>query len=344
MDEPADDLLSAHVRALVAPRPPGEVRAAALAATAASEAIAEMLTRELRRRGLWGSPPAWLGVVAGRWDEPGALDDLRMDAWLECVVELRHTLAGYLQVHPSITPVIRRKIGFFVTRRQKQHDPVGYAVFKNLEGAILDEVEEGGLALAGGERVRNDSVLCPPPRLQEAEQLVPLDGVVDRHRAALAEAGAALGRRSKPGKEAAQRLLRALSRAGHGCFRMGALVGILKPVARAYAPVLPADDPAEPLVTRPGWEDWEAFEALNVLVRARVTGQRRLVELWDTLREAALAEGPAPSQAELAIRFGVGKSTMNDDFARLAAIVRKIQAELNRRPALAVLPRREHEP
>lgn len=152
-----------HVRALGTGEPLDSRRFEAL-----WTALRAALRSELKRRGLWESPPHYLGVYGGEsWEPAGAgkgyesaLEELLLECYSYIFVSRLRSLQAQLKVKPNIDGLVFLNIRHFLHERQKQHDPIGSQVFEVLQAAMRAAVEEGELrVLAGDERVRNDTVL-----------------------------------------------------------------------------------------------------------------------------------------------------------------------------------------
>ncbi len=126
---------------------------------AAREALRAALRGELRRRGLWASPPAWLGIYGFEsWED--ALEELAAEAYAFIFVDRLQPLRAQLGVKPNIDGLVFLNLRHFFHERQKEHDPLGSQVFEILQSAVRSALTEGSLhVLAGDPRVRNETVL-----------------------------------------------------------------------------------------------------------------------------------------------------------------------------------------
>lgn len=131
-------------------------------------ALRAALRRELKRRGLWESPPSYLGVFGGEsWESPGggagresALEELMAECYSYVFVARLRSLQAQLQVKPNVEGLVVLNIRHFLHERQKDHDPIGSQVFEILQAAVQLAIAGGELrVLAGDEKVRNDTVL-----------------------------------------------------------------------------------------------------------------------------------------------------------------------------------------
>jgi hypothetical protein len=134
------------------------------------QALRSVLVNELKRRGLWTSPPSYLGIhewsswKAGQHDEKarhdGALDELVTECYLFVFVTRIGNLQRQLAVKDNIDGLVLLSIRNFLFERQKRYDPLGYRVFGLLRAAIRKAIDEGDLfVLEGDSTVRNDTIL-----------------------------------------------------------------------------------------------------------------------------------------------------------------------------------------
>jgi hypothetical protein len=194
------------------------------------------LGAELKRRGLWRTPPCYLGVYGrSQWEEDGgsALDELVAECYAFIFVDRLRSLQAQLRLKPSLDGLILLDVRHFLYERQRAHDPLGFVVFELLQAAVREAVAAGDLhILAGDPRVRNDTLLGvaglaepagPPPDLEPVvsgwnDELIPeLVMANGRHTGAIARL---------------RRRLSELPELGVAWFRFGDLVGPLKIDAR----------------------------------------------------------------------------------------------------------------
>ena len=133
-------------------------------------ALRSALRNELRRRGLWESPPAYAGIYG--WDSweasgetrRGALEELLFECYSYIFVSRLRGLEAQLKVKPNIDGLVFLNIRHFLHERQKEHDPLGSQVFEVLRSAVRMAIAEGTLhVLEGDEGVRNDTLLSFSP-------------------------------------------------------------------------------------------------------------------------------------------------------------------------------------
>ncbi|HYO13085.1 MAG TPA: hypothetical protein VE685_07825 [Thermoanaerobaculia bacterium] len=153
-----------YVRTLSEGREPGPDLVQSL-----EEALRRALVTEMKRRGLWESPPSWLGVFGWERWEPrgsgpggeGALEELLAECYAFIFVSRLRSLEAQLRIKPNIDGLVFLNIRHFLHERQKTHDPLGSQVFEVLQSAVRDAVESGKLRVVeGDERIRNDTVLA----------------------------------------------------------------------------------------------------------------------------------------------------------------------------------------
>ena len=151
------------------------------------------LATELKRRGLWQSPPSYLGVCGwDRWDsespatdasrrQASALGELVADGYAFIFVDRLHSLKRQLEDKPDIDGLILLNIRHFLHERQKEHDPLGFRVFELLQAAVEEALSSGALyRLAGDKKVRNDTLLGFHPTAELPPTPLDLEPVVTR--------------------------------------------------------------------------------------------------------------------------------------------------------------------
>ncbi len=151
------------------------------------QALRHALRAELGRRGLWNSPPPYLGIIGWRsWDErsasgEGALDELHADAYPFVFVDRLRILRNHLAVKPNIDGMVLLAVRQFVQERQEKHDPLGAQVYAVLRSALRDALEAGELyLLQGSDRIGNDTVLSFRTGVEAAVRAVDLRPLVAR--------------------------------------------------------------------------------------------------------------------------------------------------------------------
>ena len=281
---------------------------------AAWNELGAVLRAELKRRGLWESPPSYLGVFGcGSW-EPAAFDELLAECYAYVFVDRIRSLQAQLKLKPNIEGLVSLNVRHFVHERQKENDPIGSQVFEVLQSAVRRAVEERELELAAGdERVRNDTVLAFP---KAATPVAPAQGPAVREK--LASLAAAwndellpdlITLRGQKQEEVVQRLRKRLGdlrTEGIEAFRFRDVVDPLKADVRArWAALLdrsqgepvPGETPGEVVRLVPPDTQVEDRQVFRKLVNCVLAGIRRLdasektkgylLTLWQFLRVQA---------------------------------------------------------
>ncbi len=139
----------------------------------AFEEVCRTLTRvlksEIRKRGLWDSPPSYLGVVGWESWSDEAVDELFAECYTYVFIRRLDSLTAQLEVKDNIDGLVFLSVRNFLHDTQKQHDPLGFRVFEMLCSAVRAALEAEELYRLGGERarphlkIRNDTVLAFSP-------------------------------------------------------------------------------------------------------------------------------------------------------------------------------------
>ena len=141
--DPADTLLTDHLRALAAGREPDAREIERVLAR-----LEQLLARELRRRGIWGLPPERLGVLGFRhWGDEGALAELAADAYDEALLRRLRGLFGQLAIKPDVEGLIKTNVKRFLRDLQRRGDPLGYRVWEVALDAARRAVERQTLVV-----------------------------------------------------------------------------------------------------------------------------------------------------------------------------------------------------
>jgi hypothetical protein len=153
------------------------------------------LAGEMKKRGLWQSPPCYLGAYGWeRWDseapgadprEPGSsardaqvspLGELVADCYAFIFVDRLQSLKRPLEDKPDIDGLVLLNVRHFLHERQREHDPLGFRIFELLHTAIEEAVSSGALSvLAGDRKIRNDTLLGFGPATELPSTPSPLE-------------------------------------------------------------------------------------------------------------------------------------------------------------------------
>jgi hypothetical protein len=204
-----------------------------------------LLVSEMKRRGVWQSPPRYLGVCgwerwdaeepqADPWERTSALGELVADGYAFIFVDRLPGLKRQLAEKPDIDGLVLLDVRHFLLERQKAHDPLGFRIFELLQEAVTGAVAQGDLHVLGGDRrVRNDTLLAFAPTVELPSPLPPLEDVAMRWNDELLPAlvTARSRRQAAVVRELRRRLLE-LPRQGIAAFRFRDLLDPLKSDAR----------------------------------------------------------------------------------------------------------------
>lgn len=114
-------------------------------------ALAGALRAELRRRGLWISPPSFVGVSGfAHWNEEGALDELTAVAYQFSFVTRLRSLIAQSRTRANVEGLVFRNVKNLVHERQRAADPLGYLAWERLHAAVETALADGRLHVVDG--------------------------------------------------------------------------------------------------------------------------------------------------------------------------------------------------
>ena len=102
------------------------------------------LMHEMKRRGLLGQPPSYVGVVGGEWNDE-TIEELLLDCYEWIFVRRLPGLLRQLKVHKNIDGLVFRNIRNFLYESQKRNDPLGSRIYKITTSSVASLVDEGVL-------------------------------------------------------------------------------------------------------------------------------------------------------------------------------------------------------
>ncbi len=316
------------------------------------EGLRAVLVTELRRRGLWHSPPAFLGASGANWSE-GGLDELVSDAYSFIFFRRLRGLRDQQRLKGNIRPMVVLNVRHFLTELQAKADPLGYRVFGRLRAAVQRAIDRRQIFVLNAQtgkkkdRLSNGSLLgfqpAPRPLTARADLTEPVRRWNDE---LLPELITAEGRAvPKVVKRLAEKM-RALETVGVAAFRFGDLIAELKgDVRRRWDSVWRgtvgehgkepglADEPWVSVpVTRPDEQpDWPRHlmliqDCVAISIdQQRPPGNRRdLWSLWTLIRSTRLLPGeggPLPSYTELGRQLELTRDRVRQLFGRLKPLV-----------------------
>jgi hypothetical protein len=327
-------------------------------------ALRAALAVELRRRGLWESPPSYLGVYgAERWGQAGTeagpdpLDELTAECYGFIFVDRLRALEAQLGFRENVDGLVFLNIRHFLYERQKSQDPLGFQVFEALRTAVRRAVETGELkVLEGDPRVNNETIFgfrdgAETTDLREGDLLDLVHGWNDE---LLPDLVTAYGRARRPVLETLQRRLRDLPERGIEAIRFKDLLDPLKNDVRArWADLIEQEvreidtdeaggwaAGAEPLL-RPDLrlQAQETFRALlacisDGVVRAEITETDRshVSTLWGFLRywvSGRSGEEGLPSGRKLATLLDIPRERLAEAYRVLRALTEECEQTLS---------------
>ncbi len=319
-----------HVRLLTGNKPLDAERLEPLWA-----ALRRALRAELKRRNLWESSPAYLGIYGWEgWESretpgglgEGALEELLAECYTFIFVQRQRSLTAQLLVKPNVDGLVFLNIKHFLHERQKEHDPVGSQVFEVLQSAVRGALAAGELfRIAGNERVGNDTVLsfsssgagAPAPALEGVAALV-----ARWNDELLPDLVTLRGQRQEEVVGRLRERLADLRREGFETFRFKDLIDPLKADVRTRwaallaqsqgegAPQIGEEERREPVRLAPPDRRFEERELFRRLVDCVLTSLRRLdvsektrgylTTLWQFVRiQASEGETAEPRASRL---------------------------------------------
>lgn len=315
------------------------------------------LRNELRRRGIWGSPPFYVGVPGWRtWEERtetggDALDELCSDCYSFIFLDRLRSLREYLRVNPGIEGLVVRAVRHFVHERQAKHDPIGAQVYAVLRSAVEGALAAGELhLLRGGERIGNDTILGFSAGAQPEPGAVDLRPLVARWNDCLVPGIVILrGRRQDEVVRRLQELLQELRSEGAEAFRFKDLIDPLKADVRArWAAVFETeggetgyeegegDEPRKVALVLPDLEveEWQFLRKVVACVLEAVAGfeandkmRRYLHDLWQFQRAAAgMGEGRSLSDRKLEKLLEIPRERIPELFEILGRFLERCRA------------------
>jgi len=308
------------------------------------------LATEMKKRGLWQSPPRYLGVSGWeRWDseEPGALGELVADGYAFIFVDRLASLKRQLAEKPDVDGLVLLNVRHFLHERQRAHDPLGFRVFELLQTAVADALVQGSLHVLGGDgRVRNDTLLGFEPDAEAPAAPLDLSTIAMRwNDELLHDLFTARSRQLSAAVERLRECLLELSGLGVPAFRFRDLLEPLKSDARRRWAALLAggqEGPGAEEVQAPpesGVVSRQSFEYLTRCVSASIESveatprtRAQLSTLWQFLQrqqggglDGETGEGH-PSYRQLGERLKIPRERLPMLFQTLRQLVTRCQA------------------
>ncbi len=317
------------------------------------EALRGALIGELKRRGLWELPPAYVGLLGQEGWQGSALDELVAECYTFVFLDRLDSLQAQLRRKANIEGLAFLNIRNFLYERRRQHDPLGFRVFGTLQSAVREAVDDGEMTvLAGDRRILNDTALAFRPDTEPAAargtDLPRLARHVERwNDDLLPELITTRGKGHRKILAKLRHHLRGLEAQGFAAFFFRSLIRPLTADARQrWASVFEQaggetafegeDDELAEIVAlvhpESGFETRESLEALIDCVDGRLEdpqleGAERahLETLWRFLVTAAAGFDEVPSRRKIARLLRLPKNRLPSFYGTLGRLVRECQ-------------------
>jgi hypothetical protein len=266
------------------------------------ELMLPLLRTKLRARGLWRRPPAFIGYTElDVWSDEMDLQILGVDAIEFAILKRLDALSARIELGDNVDGFIALNVDRFLGERQRRADPIGYAIYHAVRGALGD-------------------------RLSDAEPRSSRESIEDALRAYPGRSSllGAVARVSDAVDTQLRDLLAFLSSRGLRA-DLGDLVELLRPEARRWNRALHEGAGGE----EDAWRVMRVLGSRQLLDRLERAiessgGQsRRRKDLARVFREwrDSFARGEDLSQAELAERLEMPRATLSDHVRSLRELI-----------------------
>ncbi len=343
-----EDVFTQHVLDLDADLTPTEFQLAL-------DGIWTLLQQELRRRGIFGRPPSYLGYSGKDWLDPLASEEASHDCYCFAVLHKLQLLKTLAAAGKNIDGFVHLNIRHFVTEKQEKHDPIGYKLFKNLQATLKATVEKGLLNPDGNpDPYTADTVFTRP-----GPGVDPVEGEILRE-ALLGDVELAEDMRRRPKPilitlgQGAQLLLggcvNRLVQSGIKSFRLrdlkDCLLQIISDEGLTRQTVIASQvgsanddqgdflDAFRTIRAKPRYEEIEGFKNLVAEVHdcidelaRRAEIKQRLHLVFETIVGQIVAAEEPDSQAELGRNLEISPSTIGEYFQALRKILEDLVTE-----------------
>lgn len=304
--------------------------------------LGRILRREMCRRGVWRQGPSNWGYAGRSWREEETFNDLLFHCFADVFDGEKGKrlarLRQYARHQLSIAGPVRTAVRNFLNEQEREKDPVGHAVFKNIQAAVAEALGIGQMRVVNGkdDTVTNGTVVVSASgggctKATPADLRKAINSWADG-----ASLCGGMAKRSHRGLQAAAQVLSRLSEARRDSWRVGDLVDVLKQALPrredgAFLELVSTVPGREPPPTRPV-EDEDVVELKSGRTRAAIEGlscQRkvkdRLLRLWDFMIDWYRKNGSFPEQAEVAETLGLPRQRVSEDYARLRPLLAEIR-------------------
>jgi hypothetical protein len=302
--------------------------------------LRRLLRQEMRRLGVWCQGPSNWDYAGRSWRDEETFNNLLSDCFASVFDGEKGKrltrLRQYAQHQPSVAGAVRTAVRNFLNELGKKKDPVGHAVFKNIQSAVAEALGVGQMRVvdgkAGDVTVTNETVVASASgegrtKARPTDLRAAINGWTD-----VASLCGQMAKRSGRGLRAAVDVLSRLSEAHLDSWRVGDLVDAVKQALPrredgAFPEVASTVPGCEPPPTRPV-EDEDIVGIKSERTRAAIEGlicQRkvkdRLLHLWASMINWYREYGSFPKQAEVAAMMDLPRQGVSADYARLRPLL-----------------------
>jgi hypothetical protein len=301
------------------------------------------LRSELHTRRLIGHSPKFLGYdVIGSWNDAAVFDELATDCYIAAVLARMEALKPLLLERSSVGGAVRNNMRLFLINCQRDANPTGYKIYKNIEAIMNEAVATGEMRIAGVNRGKfgNDALLCladgpPAPPIVRTELEKRIDNSQAWSKAIRSITGSENAAR-QPFLEA----LRSLRDEGIGAVRVGELVNALKERVEELEHPGFGNDLAwdvwgfiRTIQPDSRYEDEESRARRNDRIREKIRCLRhgprvheRIRKIFERLLVLDLSTGK-PNWEEVYKAEGISKTTFWEYISELRSIIKEIDGE-----------------
>lgn len=305
--------------------------------------LGRLLRQEMCRRGICRQRPSNWGYAGHSWREVETFNDLLSDCFASVfdgeegkrLARLRQRA----QHQPSIGGTVRTAVRNFLNEQERKKDPVGHAVFKNIQAAVAEALRGGQMRVVNGKpgnaTVTNRTVVVSASgggctKAHPTDLRAAINGWADG-----ASLCGGMAKRSHRGLQAAAQVLSRLSEARLDSWRVGDLVDALKQALPrredgAFLELVSTVPGREPPPTRPV-EDEDVVELKSGRTQAAIEGlscQRkvkdRLLRLWAFMINWYREDGSFPKQAVVVEALGLTRQRVSESYALLRPLLAEI--------------------
>ncbi|MFC1848621.1 hypothetical protein ACFL27_00290 [candidate division CSSED10-310 bacterium] len=143
------------------------------------DGLGHLLKEEMMARDIWYCSPSFLGYYddwAFRWQNQTVFQKLTLDCYEFAILKRYRTLIAHASLNHDEVRSIQRNVKHFLIEKQRDNDPIGYAVYCNVKGAVQKGVAEQKLFLRSSEILKNETLIRFQENIDPLHKLTqPLD-------------------------------------------------------------------------------------------------------------------------------------------------------------------------